>query len=86
EMIRIAGCHLVVELMRQGRSPQEACEEAVKRVYKKTQARSKDLQVGFIALNNRGEHGAYCLQPGFTYAIHREQSGNQLFDGTSLLK
>lgn len=86
EMIRIAGCHLVVELMRQGRTPQEACEEAVRRVYKKQGERSKEIQVGFIALNNQGDHGAYCLQPGFTYAMYREGSGNQLFPGASLLK
>lgn len=86
EMIRIAGCHLVVELMRQGRTPQEACQEAVQRVYKKQGARSKDIQVGFIALNNRGEHGSYCLQPGFSYAMYRESSGNQLIQGDSLLK
>lgn len=86
EMIRIAGCHLVVELMRQGRSPQEACQEAVQRVFKKQGARSKDIQVGFIALNNRGEHGSYCLQPGFSYAIYREETGNQLFPGPSLLQ
>ena len=34
EVIRTCGSHLVVELMRQGKSPQEACEEAVKRIYK----------------------------------------------------
>jgi N4-(beta-N-acetylglucosaminyl)-L-asparaginase len=32
EVIRISGCHLVVELMRQGKTPQQACEEAVSRV------------------------------------------------------
>ncbi len=57
EVIRIAGCHLVVELMRQGKSPQAACEEAVERVYKKQKNRIKDIQVGFIALNKKGEHG-----------------------------
>jgi N4-(beta-N-acetylglucosaminyl)-L-asparaginase len=34
EVIRTCGSHLVVELMRQGKSPQQACEEAVKRIYK----------------------------------------------------
>jgi N4-(beta-N-acetylglucosaminyl)-L-asparaginase len=82
EVIRIAGCHLVVELMRQGYSPQKACEEAVERVYKKQKDRIKDIQVGFIALNKLGEHGAYCVQPGFNYAIH-DSSGNKLVDSGS---
>ncbi len=85
EVIRIAGCHLVVELMRQGRSPQEACREAVERVYKKQGARSKDIQVGFIAISKDGRHGAYCLQPGFNYAVHN-QTEQMLLDGESRLK
>ena len=30
------------------------------------------LQVGFIAVNKRGETGAYCLQPGFNYALFQD--------------
>ena len=82
EVIRIAGCHLVVELMRQGKSPQNACEEAVARVVKLMKLRKKelkDIQVGFIALNKNGEHGSYCVQSGFNYAVH-DNSGNVLLD------
>ena len=82
EVIRIAGCHLVVELMRQGNSPQKACEEAVARVVKLMELRKKelkDIQVGFIALNKNGEHGSYCVQIGFNYAVH-DNSGNVLLD------
>ncbi|MFM2285200.1 MAG: hypothetical protein RLZZ543_697 [Bacteroidota bacterium] len=82
EVIRIAGCHLVVELMRQGRTPEEACKEAVERVYKKQQHRIKDIQVGFIALNTAGQYGAYCVQPGFNYAVH-DVNGNRLIDAGS---
>lgn len=88
EVIRIAGCHLVVELMRQGRSPQKACEEAVMRIVKLTKNRNKnlkDIQVGFIALNKNGEHGAYCVQGGFNYAKH-DDSGNKLIDSAYFLK
>lgn len=88
EVIRIAGCHLVVELMRQGRSPQKACEEAVDRIIKLTKIRNKnlaDIQVGFIALNKKGEHGAYCVQPGFNYAKY-DDTGNTLLDANSFLK
>lgn len=88
EVIRIAGCHLVVELMRQGKSPQKACEEAVSRIVKLTKNRGKelkDIQVGFIALNKKGEYGAYCVQGGFNYAVN-DNSGNKLIDADYFLK
>ncbi|HEX5170600.1 MAG TPA: N(4)-(beta-N-acetylglucosaminyl)-L-asparaginase, partial [Cyclobacteriaceae bacterium] len=55
EVIRIVGCHLVVELMRQGRTPEEACREAVNRILKKSPEKSRDVQVGFLALNKQGD-------------------------------
>jgi len=82
EVIRIVGCHLVVELMRQGHSPQEACQLAVERILKKNPAKAKEVQVGFLALNKNGEYGAYCLQKGFTYAKY-DPTGNKLFDSKS---
>ena len=88
EVIRIAGCHLVVELMRQGNSPQQACEEAVSRIVKLTQNRNKnlnDIQVGFIALDKQGNYGAYCIQGGFNYAVN-DNSGNKLIDSDYFLK
>ncbi len=88
EVIRIAGCHLVVELMRQGRKPYEACKEAVDRVVRLTQLRNKnlkDIQVGFIALGKNGDYGSYCLQSGFNYAVCN-QSGNRLIDADYHLK
>jgi N4-(beta-N-acetylglucosaminyl)-L-asparaginase len=88
EVIRITGCHLVVELMRQGLSPQKACEEAVMRIVKLTKNRDKDLkdiQVGFIALNKKGEYGSYCIQGGFNYAVY-DATGNRLIDANYFLK
>lgn len=88
EVIRISGCHLVVELMRQGKSPQKACEEAVARIVKLTKNRNKDLkdiQVGFIALNKAGEYGSYCIQGGFNYAVY-DDTGNKLIDADYFLK
>ena len=87
EVIRTCGSHLVVELMRQGKSPQEACEEAVKRIYKNfvNQNRNvKDTQIGFIVINKFGETGAFCLQKGFNYAVHT-QKNNVLMDAKSLI-
>jgi len=69
EVIRNAGSFLVVELMRQGRSPQEACEEAVRRIVKKRPDGAKELQVGFLALRRDGAVGAHAIQQGFTYAV-----------------
>jgi len=69
EVIRNAGSFLVVELMRQGRSPQDACKEAVLRIIKRRPEASKTLQVGFLAMNRAGEVGAYAIQRGFSYAV-----------------
>ncbi|WP_010518493.1 isoaspartyl peptidase/L-asparaginase family protein [Croceivirga radicis] len=66
EVIRTVGSFLIVELMRQGKSPQEACEEGVKRIMAKNKDR-KDFQIGFLAINKNGETGGYCVHPGFTY-------------------
>ncbi len=86
EVIRICGSHLVVELMRQGFSPEEACKKAVERIVKKQPERSKTLQVGFLALNKKGEYGAYCLQPGFNYAVKSNDENNILINGKSYYK
>jgi N4-(beta-N-acetylglucosaminyl)-L-asparaginase len=88
EVIRIAGCHLVVELMRQGKSPTDACIEAVNRVVKLMKVRKKelkDIQVGFIALNKNGDYGSYCVQSGFNYAVC-DATGNRLIDADYHLK
>lgn len=83
EVIRIVGSHLVVELMRQGNSPQEACELAVKRIVKNQPEKSKEIQVGFLAINKNGEYGAYALQKGFTYAVYSTEIPNKLFEAKS---
>jgi N4-(beta-N-acetylglucosaminyl)-L-asparaginase len=72
EVIRCVGSHLTVELMRQGRSPLEACKAAVERIAKRNPSKMKLIQVGFLALNKKGEYGAYALQKGFTYAVRAE--------------
>lgn len=74
EVIRVVGAHLIVELMRQGMNPGEACKKAIERIVKYNPTGSRTAQVGFLALNKKGEYGAYALQPGFTYAV---KSGNE---------
>ena len=69
EVIRNVGSHLVVELMRQGRSPEAACKEAVMRIINRKENKARDIQVGFVALAVDGSYGAYSIQPGFQYAV-----------------
>lgn len=64
EVLKTVGSFLIVELMRQGNTPQEACEEAVKRIIKKS-PNFEDFQVGYIAVNKKGETGAYSIHEGF---------------------
>jgi N4-(beta-N-acetylglucosaminyl)-L-asparaginase len=82
EVIRIVGSHLVVEYMRQGLSPREACRKAVERIVKRNPAKAKDLQVGFLALKKDGSFGAFCIQKGFTYAV-RTQSEEKIYESES---
>lgn len=69
EVVRIVGSHLVVELMRQGNKPEAACRKAVERIISRSPEKAKKVQVGFLAINKKGEYGAYALQPGFTYSV-----------------
>ena len=84
EVIRNVGSFLVVELMRQGRSPEAACKEAVARILKK-KPDAKDLQVGFLAINKRGEVGAWAIQKGFAYALCDAHSQDRLIPSDSFV-
>lgn len=66
-MLRTLSSFLVVEMMRQGKSPEEACRLAIERILK-THSDTKNLQVGLIAVNKKGQSGGYCIHPGFEYA------------------
>ncbi|MGY5354088.1 isoaspartyl peptidase/L-asparaginase family protein [Wenyingzhuangia sp. IMCC45467] len=81
-VIRTAGSAMVVELMRQGKSPNQACKEIVERIYNKHKNHRdmEYLQVGFIAVNKEGEHGGYSLRSGFNYAVYDEKNGNRMED------
>lgn len=69
EVIRNVGSFLVVELMRQGYPAEEACKEAVMRIIKKKPQTAKEIQVGFLAINKKGQYGAYAIQKGFSFAV-----------------
>ena len=81
-IIKICGSFLIVELMRQGRTPQEACEEAIRRLLSKPAISDEDLQVGFLAINKNGEYGSHSVVPGFTYAVRHEHE-NKVFESSS---
>jgi N4-(beta-N-acetylglucosaminyl)-L-asparaginase len=74
DVIRISGSHIVVELMRQGLSPDQACKKAIERIIRIKKDKAKEIQVAFIALNKKGQVGSYAVQKGFTYAIRNKTS------------
>ena len=87
-MIRNAASFLVVESMRRGLSPADACREAIERVVHKRPAESRTLQVCFLAIDRDGEVGAYALHPGFVYAVHDGTPGphDKLIESPSIYR
>ena len=81
-VIRTSGSAMVVELMRQGHSPLDACKKIVDRISKihKSGPDWEYLQVGFIAMNKKGEYAGYSLRKGFNYAICDSSKQNLLLD------
>lgn len=77
-IIRIAGSHTVVELMRQGKTPQEACKLAVERIISK-HTNLEGLQCGFLAIDKNGNVGAYSVYNGFNYA-YTDSTQHKLVD------
>jgi isoaspartyl peptidase/L-asparaginase-like protein (Ntn-hydrolase superfamily) len=67
-IIRVSGSSMVVELMRHGYTPLDACKEVVNRIIKKHSDIS-NLQCGFIAIDKKGNIGAYSVYAGFNYAL-----------------
>ncbi len=84
EVIRICGTHLVVEFMRQGMAPELACKKAVERIVKRDKEKAKTLQVGFLAMNKKGEYGAYAIQKGFVFSV-KSNSENKIHPSKFLL-
>jgi N4-(beta-N-acetylglucosaminyl)-L-asparaginase len=77
--MRTLGSFLIVEIMRRGATPQEACEEAVDRILKKYRHELvDDFGVGYLAVNKAGEHGAFSVGPNFTYALYQGEENRAL--------
>lgn len=67
ECIKVNGAHTVVETLRRGASPREACLEALRRVaanYFNNRAQLEKFDLYFYALKKNGEHGAAALWKG----------------------
>ncbi|MFN5055848.1 MAG: N(4)-(beta-N-acetylglucosaminyl)-L-asparaginase [Bacteroidota bacterium] len=69
EVIRCVGSHSVVEYIRAGSIPKEACKRVVERIAKRDLQKAKTLQIGFLAIDKLGNVGAFAMQKGFTYAL-----------------
>ena len=76
-VIKICGAHTVVEEMRHGLSPTDACLAALRRIEKTTtekRLRRKDgrpkFDVKFYAVAKDGRHGAAAIWSGAKYAVH----------------
>lgn len=82
-MLKTLGSFLVVELMRQGKTPQEACEAAIQRIVDKMPD-YKDFQVGYLAMDKAGNTGAYAIHKWFNYA-EMVDGENQLIDSKAYL-
>jgi N4-(beta-N-acetylglucosaminyl)-L-asparaginase len=77
EVLKTVGSFLIVELMRNGMSPQKACEEAIQRIVTKND-RFKDFQIAYIAMNKSGETGAYCIHEGFTMMKYQDDKNENI--------
>ncbi|MFY0601983.1 MAG: N(4)-(beta-N-acetylglucosaminyl)-L-asparaginase [Cyclobacteriaceae bacterium] len=82
-VIRTAGSAMVVEAMRNGKSPQEACELIVDRIINK-HPDVEDLQVGFVALDKHGNFGAFSIHKGFSYAVCDKINGHKVESASSI--
>lgn len=78
EVVKTVGSFLVVELMRQGKSPQEACEEAIHRIVNKPNSNYKNFQVGYIAVNKQGVTGSYSIHQWFSMTKFHEGKNEQI--------
>ena len=70
--IKVVGAHTVVELMRQGASPEQACLQTLKRVVDLYKGKPPNLN--FYALNKKGQFAGAAIYKGGKYCVHQ---GNQ---------
>jgi N4-(beta-N-acetylglucosaminyl)-L-asparaginase len=78
EVLKTVGSFLVVELMHQGKTPQEACEEAIGRIVNKPNSDYKNFQVGYIAINKQGVTGFYSIHKDFSMTKYQDDVNKQI--------
>jgi N4-(beta-N-acetylglucosaminyl)-L-asparaginase len=83
-VMKTLGSFLIVELMRVGRTPQKACEEAIMRIVKRY-PNYPEFQVGYLALDKLGNVGAYSIQKGFQYTLS-QLGKTKIYDSKSYMK
>jgi N4-(beta-N-acetylglucosaminyl)-L-asparaginase len=81
-VLKTLGSFLIVELMRNGMTPQEACEEAINRIVKKQDY--KNFQIGYLAVDKNGNYGAYAIHSGFSFAVAYDGK-NELIEAPSFV-
>ena len=67
-VMRYCASYQVVENMRHGMSPTEACAETIRRIAK-TDPQGMNLAINFIAIDKHGEFGAADTQANFPYSV-----------------
>jgi len=77
-VLRYCATFLIVEFMRQGVSPTDACERAIRRVVEGEQRPASELSINFVALDKSGRVGAAGTDATFRYAVVRNDSSEVL--------
>ncbi len=86
EVMRVCGSHMVIEAMRHGAAPEDACKLTVEKILKRKPAiKTDDIQVAFIAIDKNGNYGGYSIQKGFNYVVCYADDYNTLIDAKHLL-
>ena len=73
-VMRHCASFMVVDFMRQGLHPQEACLRAIHRISRIDPLATEDLAINFVALDTKGRYGAAGTGTGFTYSVTTKSS------------
>jgi len=84
EIARTCGSYAIVEKMRHGMTPQEACEAVVQHLIARVPT-SRPFQMAYIAIDKHGQFGGAAARNNFLFAVTNPQQ-NQLHDGTHFIK
>ena len=79
EIARTCGAYAIVEKMRQGKSPREACEAVVQHLIARVPA-SRPFQMAYLAIDKTGAYGGASARSGFSFAATGERE-NRLCEG-----